>query len=405
MQINCRGMVKKICIMVIFTTLLFLMCLESLSDNVYVQFLLKHIDELMTLIILAYCFCNYRIVIREKSYLIVLVGAFMLMGGLSSILYHYQGIVPTVLDAFLLVDRFILGYLGIIVYSYSRNETITDSLLWISKIITVILFLLDMHDIIFSPFFEKADFRYFMYGLQLMFPHATYLAAASVTLLIFLGYKNRNKENLKYMIMISIVGMSTLRGKALGFFAIYWIIYVIVKYIKFKNNTVIYIIATAMLLFVSKDQLSTNFGQNVGYSPRLILFKDGIKLMMEHLPFGTGFGSFGSSIAANYYSPIYERLGYQNNYGMSSEYSGFLTDCFWPTVFAQSGFIGLVFFFLIICYFLLISIRKLKINRDAGFAMLMTIVYLLITSVAESSFFNPTAFLFFILFAVYEKEL
>lgn len=56
-----------------------------------------------------------------------------------------------------------------------------------------------------------------MYGLQLMFPHATYLAAASVTLLIFLGYKNRNKENLKYMIMISIVGMSTLRGKALGF--------------------------------------------------------------------------------------------------------------------------------------------------------------------------------------------
>ena len=263
MQINCRGMVKKICIMVIFTTLLFLMCLESLSDNVYVQFLLKHIDELMTLIILAYCFCNYRIVIREKSYLIVLVGAFMLMGGLSSILYHYQGIVPTVLDAFLLVDRFILGYLGIIVYSYSRNETITDSLLWISKIITVILFLLDMHDIIFSPFFEKADFRYFMYGLQLMFPHATYLAAASVTLLIFLGYKNRNKENLKYMIMISIVGMSTLRGKALGFFVIYWIIYVIVKYIKFKNNTVIYIIATAMLLFVSKDQLSTNFGQNV----------------------------------------------------------------------------------------------------------------------------------------------
>ena len=142
MQINCRGMVKKICIMVIFTTLLFLMCLESLSDNVYVQFLLKHIDELMTLIILAYCFCNYRIVIREKSYLIVLVGAFMLMGGLSSILYNYQGIVPTVLDAFLLVDRFILGYLGIIVYSYSRNETITDSLLWISKIITVILFLL-----------------------------------------------------------------------------------------------------------------------------------------------------------------------------------------------------------------------------------------------------------------------
>ena len=120
--------------------------------------------------------------------------------------------------------------------------------------------------------------------------------------------------------------------------------------------------------------------------------------MMEHFPFGTGFGSFGSSIAANYYSPIYERLGYQNNYGMSSEYSGFLTDCFWPTIFAQFGFIGLVFLFLIICYFLLISIRKLKINRDAGFAMLMTIVYLLITSVAESSFFNPTAFLFFILF-------
>ncbi|MEI3402385.1 MAG: hypothetical protein V8R51_08880 [Clostridia bacterium] len=68
--------------------------------------------------------------------------------------------------------------------------------------------------------------------------------------MIFLGYKNRN-QNFKIYDYDFNSGY-VLRGKALGFFAIYWIIYIIVKYIKFKNNTVIYIIATAMLLFVSK---------------------------------------------------------------------------------------------------------------------------------------------------------
>lgn len=68
-----------------------------------------------------------------------------------------------------------------------------------------------------------------------MFPHATYLASSAAVLLIYLGYNNRNGQNLKYMLMATFFGVATLRGKALGFFAVYWFVYIIIKYVKSKN--------------------------------------------------------------------------------------------------------------------------------------------------------------------------
>lgn len=396
---------KTFNIIAIFLLLLFLTCLEGIFNIGIIQFFFKHIDELLTLIFLFYIICNYQIVMFEKSYLIVLTLAFIFIGIESSILHHYQLIIPTVIDAFLLVDRFIIGYLAVIVYSHTRKKQFSEDVLKAAKVVTILLFLLDIHDIFFTPFFAKSDFRYFMYGLQLMFPHATYLAAASVALLILFGYKNQDNKNLKYMIMTSIVGTSSLREKAIGFFLIYWFFYVVTKYLKIKNFFSLIIIGVILISVVGRKQIMNYFGPNAGYSPRLILTKDSLKLMFKYFPLGTGFGTFGSTMAAQYYSPIYENLGYQYNYGMSSDFTAFLTDSFWPIVFAQFGIIGTLIFILIVTYFVLISIRKFKFNKNAGYAMLMTLIYLLITSVAESSFFNPTAFLFFILFAVYEKEL
>lgn len=143
------------------------------------------------------------------------------------------------------------------------------------------------------------------------------------------------------------------------------------------------IIGTA---FIARDQLTAYFGSIDLYSPRLILFKDGLKLMLSHFPFGTGYATFGSSIAVNYYSPLYVALKYPYNWGMSPSYSAFLSDLFWPTIFSQFGILGLILFLFIIIYFLKLSMRKMRLNKNAGFAMLRTIVYLLITSIAESVF-------------------
>ena len=129
-----------------------------------------------------------------------------------------------------------------IIYLKKNNKNVSECLIRISKIITVILFFIAIHDILFTPFFQKSGYRYFMDSLNLMFPVPTYLATASVILIILLGYTNENKKNTKYMLMISFVGIMTLRSKAIGFFVVYWFFYLMIFVIKTKNYFLIFVI-------------------------------------------------------------------------------------------------------------------------------------------------------------------
>lgn len=399
MKIN----IRNICIILIFFVLLFITCLDSLTSIKEIRFFLKHIDELIAIVFTLYVILNYKILFKLKPKLICIWILFMFVGFISTIINMYQPIMAALIDAFVLVQRFIVGYLAIIIYSSKKNMKISDILIKTVKFITVILFIISVHDIIFKPIFEKSNFRYFTYSLQLMFPHPTYLAVTEAILLIFLGYKNEKNNKYIYMLMATFVGIMTLRGKAIGFFALYWFMYLMIVVFKNKHYLRLFILGGILCLFLVQNQFADYFLTD-NYSPRAILLKDSIDLMTTYFPFGTGFGTFGSSIAADYYSPLYIQLGYPSNWGMSPSYSAFLSDSFWPTIFAEFGIIGTIIFIVVIIYFLQLSVRKIKQNQSSGVAMLMTLIYCLIASFAESSFFNPTSLLMFMLFAIYEKE-
>lgn len=399
MKIN----IRNIGIILLFLVLLFITCLDSLTNIKEIQFFLKHIDELIAIVFTLYVILNYKILLKLKPKLMGLWILFMFIGFISTIINMYQPIVAALIDACLLIQRFIVGYLAVIIYSSKKNINISDILIKSVKIITVILFIIAIHDIIFVPIFEKSNFRYFTYSLQLMFPHPTYLAVTEAIVLIFLGYKNEKNNNYIYMLMATFVGVMTLRGKAIGFFALYWFLYFMIVIFKNKHYLRLFVIGGILCLFLVQNQFEDYFLED-RYSPRSILLNDSIKLMTTHFPFGTGFGTFGSSIAADYYSPLYILLDYPSNWGMSQSYSAFLSDSFWPTIFAEFGIIGTVVFIVVIFYFLQLSVRQIKQNQLSGIAMLMTLIYCLITSLAESSFFNPATLLMFMLFAIYEKE-
>lgn len=406
-RINIKDYVKtnriNIEIIILFLLLLFITCLDSLTNIQEINFFFKHIDELITIIFTVYIILNYKILLKSKLKLIIPWILFMIIGFISTAINMYQPISAVLIDAFLLVQRFIVGYLAVIIYLDKNDINISDIIIKSAKFITVILFIIAIHDIIFTPFFAKSDFRYFTYSLKLMFPHSTYLAAAEVILLILLGYKNEKNNNYIYMIMATFVGIMTLRSKAIGFFILYWFLYLMIFAFKNKNYLYIFILGGIGCFLLVQNQFQDYFFAD-RYSPRAILLNDSLKLMLTHFPFGTGFGTYGSSIAVNYYSPLYILLGYQSNDGMSQSYSAFLTDSFWPTIIGEFGIIGLIIFLIVILYFLKTSIKKIKQNQVAGFAMLMILAYSLITSFAESSFFNPVSLLMFMLFAVYEKE-
>ena len=87
---------------------------------------------------------------------------------------------------------------------------------------------------------------------------------------------------------------------------------------------------------------------NLGTAPRLLFLQGGIQLFKQYFPFGSGFGTFGSSTAATHYSDLYYMMGFDKVAGMSPENPVYLNDTFWGMIFGQLGFLGTVFYALML---------------------------------------------------------
>ena len=390
---------------VLFILLFFLSAIGDVEVPGPLQFLAKHYDEALTLLLVMYVFFHIKYIERKKNRLFIGQICLLTIGMLSTIFFHYQGMLISIVDAVLLVSRFLIAYYSAYIFLKIHKKNVSQYILNITKIITIFLFVFSLHEIFFDPFLPTSDYRYFMYGLQLFFPHATYMAAAAATLLIYFGYMhNKGKKVFIYMIMSTLLVCFTLRMKAVGFSVIYWLFYVQTFYFKKRHYYFTALICIVVVLFVAYDALMTNFLTEGRFMPRMIMLQDGISLMISHFPLGTGFASYGSAMAASNYSPLYTKLGYVANRGMSPTDTSFLTDVFWPTVFAQFGLIGTGVFIFILITLIKIAIRVLKKDKARGFSMVMIMSYYLITSTAESGFFNPTALLMFLMFGALETE-
>lgn len=387
-----------------FLVLLFITSLEGLTDNAVLQKILKHIDEFLVLGCMAYLVLHIHYVFRKKRALLWCWLGFLAIGAVSGVVYRYQALIPSVMDAVVIISKFMVGYLTAYVYARLHPGNLADQVAGVTRITTLLFFVIAVHDILLSPFFPKGDYRYFADSLILMFSHQTYLAAAMATLLILLGYTDKNHKNIPYMLMASFVGMMTLRGKAIAFFLVYWVMYICFLIFRNRHYLALLVAGGIGCVIVAFGQITEYFLDNTRYSPRQILLRDSIALAAKHFPLGTGFGSFGSTIADQYYSPLYLELGYDNNYGMGPADSMFLSDSFWPEIIAQFGFIGFVLFLAVVVCFLVAALRKMRVHRQGGFAMLAILLNMLINSMAESSFFNPTSFLLFMIFGICEAK-
>lgn len=387
-----------------FAILLFLVSLEDLTKIGLPKILLKHIDEILVLGCMIYLVLHVRFLFKKKRVLLYLWIAFLGIGAVSSVVNRYQSFIPSIMDAAVVINKFMVAYLTAYVFASLHKSAYSNRLVGTARLIACFVFLLAVHDMFFSPFFPLGEYRYFTHSLVLMFPHATYLAAAMATLLILLGYTNRKTENIPFMLMVSFVGIMTLRGKAIAFFLVYWALYICITIFKNRHYIAMMVGGGIGCVIIAFEQISDYLLTTTRFSPRQIMLKDSVHLALDHFPFGTGLGTYGSTIAAQYYSPIYTQLGYPELRGMSPSDPSFLTDSFWPEIIAQFGFFGTILFVAVLCYLLVCCLRKLKCNIAAGFAMLAIMINMLINSMAESSFFNPASFLLFIIFGLCEAE-
>jgi hypothetical protein len=129
---------------------------------------------------------------------------------------------------------------------------------------------------------------------------------------------------------------------------------------------------------------------------RTVLTRDSFAVAADHFPGGTGFGRFGSAVAASNYSPEYLARGYPDIWGLGNtvENGRFLTDTEWPAILGEAGFLGAAAFALGLLAIYRTGRRLSRstgpaTHRWAGLTVMGWLVALLVESVGTVSFTGP----------------
>lgn len=242
---------------------------------------------------------------------------------------------------------------------------------------------------VLSQFIEigmVGDTRYGMNSFEFVFPHPAYMSFALVCMLvIFLTDRRRNRF---WIYLIFGLMILSLRSKDIGFVVLMLVLLLTVG--QGKRPSVIHlVIGIAVAVYLGYDQFSFYYG-NIE-SARLELTNASVAIANAHFPFGTGFGTFASSITASpeYYSPLYYTYGLNTVYGLIPGNVSFLSDTFWPIVVGQFGWIGTMLFVAMLIVLIVWSYRSTR--KLDGLPAIALFMYLLICSTAETAFFNPSA--------------
>ncbi len=186
---------------------------------------------------------------------------------------------------------------------FSPSEQKREVLLSSAKTAVFLLFCLLLADLFFH-IFPSAEKRYGLRVVQLFYKHPTYLAGVSVFLLSVLTIYNK-KENSIFICLCLCLLFFTLRGKAIAAVFLYPLIfYFCVKTKKGLRFSHI-VLMVGIALTIAWDRFSYYYLELSGISARSALTLTSFEILKDHFPIGTGFGTFASHTAAEFYSPVY----------------------------------------------------------------------------------------------------
>lgn len=140
-----------------------------------------------------------------------------------------------------------------------------------------------------------------------------------------------------------------------------------------------------LFITICADQIEL-YGGNEN-TARFSLLYNGFRTMHDYFPFGCGFGTYGTDVAAKYYSKLYIEYGMNHIYGLTEDNPVFSHDCYWPAIMGQFGFLGILGFILLV--YLLFSDM---INKSRHSIINMSIAIFLCFSQVVASFATSVFF-------------
>jgi hypothetical protein len=232
-----------------------------------------------------------------------------------------------------------------------------------------------------------------------------YGTAIIVLSMLYLYTSKFNRKNkIIFLVMLSF-GLFSDKGKFYGYYVfvlLFTAIYDHRFYLRLSLRNLIFgMLAVSAVLYAAQDKIiyySYGFvadrAQTNDFLARPVLYMTAGKIFQDYFPFGSGFGSFATHASRIYYSPVYDEYAISKVWGLSRDYSCFITDTYYPSL-AQFGIVGVLLFILFWRAIIRMANRYKKRDPDnpAYFFVVLVIVFLLIEMVADATFSSNRGFI------------
>lgn len=223
--------------------------------------------------------------------------------------------------------------------------------------------------------------------------------------MVYYLFSKQTKRNRNIAILIMLLGLISGKSKYFGECVVFIALVIFVKSkINFTSISTLLKVAAlgCVVIFFTWTKFNAyyveGFQDDAQEMARPLAYETGMKIMFQdYIPFGSGFGSFGTAAAAKEYSPLYYKYQLNTIWGLTPENPMFLADAFYPTL-AEYGIVGLFFF-------LWFWKKRLwecnKITNIVYYRMaLMAILALALESTADSSYLSGKGMGYFMILAL-----
>ena len=324
--------------------------------------------------------------LKNKNYMNILFCMMILFlsGILGNLLSEFSRSQFLMISDYLLMIKFPVVLMGCFIFlknAYEQYSFLFKKLYGISTVVTVYMCV-------------NCLWKYVTVGGRVHFLSTEYAGIAGLYAFAFVviiySYSLMHKERMGFNILLIcmnlLVILLTETSSALVLIAFYGL-YVLKDYVK-KYYKVILAIMTPIVIYVIYSAVAYKI---VGYfmtasAPRFKLYKEALTSLVQNFPVGYGFSLFGSTTAANSYSPVYIQLGWNGTWEMRKG-SPFLIDAFYPAVIGETGLMGVLAYFGICCIvFRFFKKNHIKNKRILSMSQLLIIAVFL--SGITSNFMN-----------------
>lgn len=330
--------------------------------------------------------------VSDETKIILMCGIVFLVGILSNVVYNYANVWNVIKDILGTFKFFITYCSGMYLAKKYKSHRLKIKLIRTAKFGVIIIFLFSIVSL-FVDIGMGDSIRYGIRSFRFVYTHYTYLVFNEVLLLTTIMCEE--KKNYIYYGMSFAALILTLRTKA----ALFIVIVIGVSFFcrddrKISFKTLFkarYIIPLCVVgILIARGKVKEYLSWGVSNSIRVGLHYEGLRIMRDFFPLGSGFATYGTNLSYKTLSPIYMKYGMLNYQDLLYYGGATISDVYWPSIYAQFGLIGGMAFVAALFYCLRGIMNRACWSTATKKALVCILLYMLVGSTAEAVFSNES---------------